>query len=70
MGERQTAASLAEPFGSFPATIAANAAQLGGKIALRDDTGELTWAQLGDRVERISARLVEDGLGRGPTAAL
>ncbi len=70
MGERQTAASLAEPFGSFPATIAANAAQLGGKIALRDDTGELTWAQLGDRVERISARLVEDGLGRGQSVAI
>ena len=70
MGETQTAAWLAEPFGSFPAIIAANAATLGDRPAMRDDEGEITWAQLGDRVERIAARLKEDGLERGQSVAI
>ena len=69
MGETQTAA-LTEPFGSFPQIIAANAASLGKKIALRDDEGEIDWAELGDRVERIAARLLEDGLSRGQSVAI
>jgi len=70
MGDMQIAARLAEPFGSFPQIIADNAAALGNGIALRDDDGELTWQQLGDRVERIAARLVEDGLERGQSVAI
>ncbi|MBO6768707.1 MAG: acyl--CoA ligase [Erythrobacter sp.] len=69
MGERQIAA-LAEPFGSFPHIIAANAAALGSQVAMRDDDGELTWSELGDRVERIAARLAEEGLGRGQSVAI
>jgi acyl-CoA synthetase (AMP-forming)/AMP-acid ligase II len=70
MGETQTAAKLAEPFGSFPAIIADNAAALGDQVALRDDEGALSWEQLGDRVERIAARLKEDGLERGQSVAI
>ncbi|WP_341713501.1 class I adenylate-forming enzyme family protein [Erythrobacter sp.] len=70
MGEMQTAAVLAEPFGDFSAILAANAVALGGEIAMRDDAGELSWAQLGDRVERIAARLIEDGLQRGQSVAI
>lgn len=70
MGETQTAARLAEPFGRFPAIIAANAAALGDQPAMRDDDGEITWTQLGDRVERIAARLKEDGLTRGQSVAI
>ena len=69
MGEKQIAA-LAEPFGSFPHIIADNAAALGGQVAIRDDEAELSWAELGDRVERIAARLVEDGLERGQSVAI
>ena len=70
MGETQTAAMLAEPFGSFPQIIAHNAATLGDHPALRDDEGAVTWAELGERVERIAARLVEDGLERGQSVAI
>ncbi|QPC98961.1 class I adenylate-forming enzyme family protein [Qipengyuania soli] len=70
MGETQTAALLAEPFGNFPAIIALNASALGDQIAMRDDEGQLTWAELGERVERIAARLLEDGLQRGQSVAI
>ncbi|MBX7494881.1 acyl--CoA ligase [Qipengyuania sp. 6B39] len=69
MGETQTAA-LTEPFGSFPQIIADNASALGDQVALRDDEGELGWAELGDRVERIAARLQDDGLARGQSVAI
>ena len=69
MGETQRAA-LAETFGSFPHIIAANAAALDSQIAMRDDEGELSWAALGERVERIAARLVADGLERGQAVAI
>ncbi len=70
MGETDIAASLAEPFGNFPQVIADNAARLGDAVAMRDDDGELTWAELGHRVERIAARLAEDGLGPGQSVAI
>ena len=69
MGETQIVA-LTEPFGSFPHIIAENAAALGGQVGIRDDEAELSWAELGDRVERIAARLVEDGLERGQSVAI
>ncbi|QKG70689.1 class I adenylate-forming enzyme family protein [Erythrobacter mangrovi] len=74
MGETLTAAApqiaLAEPFGDFSAILAANAVALGDQAAMRDDTGEITWTELGDLVERIAARLVEDGLQRGQSVAI
>ncbi|MBX7539420.1 class I adenylate-forming enzyme family protein [Qipengyuania sphaerica] len=70
MGETETAAMLAEPFGNISEIIAANAARLEEHPAIRDETSEMTWAQLGDRVERIAARLLEDGLERGQSVAI
>ena len=61
---------LAEPFGSFSEIISANAEALGDKLALRDEKGDLSWAELGDRVERIAARLLDEGLQRGQSVAI
>ena len=62
--------ALAEPFGSFSSVIADNARRLGDQPALRDQNGEISWAELGDRVERIAARLMDDGLRRGQAVAI
>ncbi|MBV01782.1 MAG: 4-coumarate--CoA ligase, partial [Citromicrobium sp.] len=70
MGDTQIAAKLAEPFGSYSQIIADNAAELGEKIAIRDDDAEITWAQFGEKVERIAARLLEEGLERGQSVAI
>ena len=70
MGDTQIAAKLAEPFGSYSQIIADNAAELDEKIAIRDDDAEITWAQLGEKVERIAARLLEEGLERGQSVAI
>ena len=64
------AARLAEPFGSFPQVLADWAAVQPGKPALRDGTGELTWGELDDRIERIAARLQADGLAQGQSVAI
>jgi acyl-CoA synthetase (AMP-forming)/AMP-acid ligase II len=65
-----TAADLAEPFGSYHAILARWAEKQPGKIALRDEAGDLTWGELHDRIERIAARLVADGLTRGQSVAI
>lgn len=70
MTREDIAARLAEPFGSFPQTIADWAAVQPGAPALRDDRGMLTWAELADRVERIAARLQAEGLERGQSVAI
>ncbi|MBX7491881.1 acyl--CoA ligase [Qipengyuania sp. 1NDW9] len=67
MGENH---DLTAPFGSFSSIIAANAQALGDQPALRDDTADISWTQLGDRVERIAARLLEGGLGHGQSVAI
>ncbi len=64
------AARLAEPFGSFSQVLADWAALRPGAPALRDEGGELTWAELDDRIERIAARLQSDGLERGQSVAI
>ncbi len=63
-------AALNEPFGDFSTILAANARRHGDRIALRDDGGELSWRELGERVERIAARLGADGLERGQAVAI
>ncbi|QYU69266.1 acyl--CoA ligase [Leptolyngbya sp. 15MV] len=70
MGESHTAAALAEPFGNFSAILASWAKEHPDAPALRDDRGELTWAELGDRIERTAARLVDTGLERGQSVAI
>ncbi|AKM08556.1 class I adenylate-forming enzyme family protein [Pelagerythrobacter marensis] len=69
MGETHIAA-LTEPFGSFSQIIADNAARLGDRTALRDESGDIGWAELNERVERIAARLIESGLQRGQSVAI
>ncbi|KUO49895.1 MAG: 4-coumarate--CoA ligase [Sphingomonadales bacterium BRH_c3] len=62
--------TLQSEFGNFPDIIANWAQRQPGKVALRDGERELTWGELGDRVERIAARLVETGLERGQSVAI
>ena len=61
---------LLEPFGDFSATLARWAAIRGDAIALRDDAGELSWRELDDRIERLAARFIEDGLQPGQSVAI
>ncbi|WP_120717106.1 class I adenylate-forming enzyme family protein [Tsuneonella amylolytica] len=63
-------AGLSQPYGSFPQVLADWARVQPGKPALRDEDGEITWGELGDRIERIAARLIEDGLERGQSVAI
>ena len=70
MDASDTAARLAEPYGDFSATLACWAKAQPDAIALRDETGALTWAEMADRIERIAARLTEDGLERGQAVAI
>ncbi|PZU15788.1 MAG: 4-coumarate--CoA ligase, partial [Citromicrobium sp.] len=57
-------------YGSFPHIIAHWAATQPAAPALADDAGTLGWGELGDRVERIAARLQADGLERGQSVAI
>ncbi|WP_379548362.1 class I adenylate-forming enzyme family protein [Qipengyuania sp. DSG2-2] len=68
--QNPASAPLHAPFGSYCETLAMRARETPDKVALRDDAGELTWAQMQDRVERIAARLVETGLERGQSVAI
>lgn len=63
-------ARLGEPFGSFPQVLADWAKVQPGQPALRDERGEITWAGMVDRIERIAARLQETGLERGQSVAI
>ncbi|MFN6936495.1 MAG: class I adenylate-forming enzyme family protein, partial [Tsuneonella sp.] len=65
-----TAEDLLQPFGSFPATLARWAEVQPDKIAMRDESGEITWAEIADRIERIAAQLQADGLVQGQSVAI
>ena len=64
------AALLDAPFGSFPALLEAWSAFRGDAPALDDGTTALNWSELGERVERIAAKLQADGLERGQAVAI
>lgn len=70
MNAAELAARLAEPYGSFPQMLADWSVVQPERIALRDEAGELTWGQLGDRVERVAASLLADGIERGQSVAI
>ena len=57
-------------FGNFSAILDQWADIQPGKIALRDESGELNWAELHDRVERLAARMVDTGLAQGQSVAI
>ena len=61
---------LAGDFGSFSDILAGWARVHPDRLALRDDTGELTWRQLDDQIERLAARLVGTGLEKGQAVAI
>ncbi len=63
-------AKLSEPFGSYTAIMRGYAQAHPDKIALRDENGDLAWAELIGLVERLAARLVETGLERGQSVAI
>ena len=65
--ERDT---LSQPFGSLPAELSRLAAAQPEKPALRDGSNSVTWGELGSRVERIAAQLLEDGLEHGQSVAI
>ncbi|SMQ75851.1 Acyl-CoA synthetase (AMP-forming)/AMP-acid ligase II [Altererythrobacter xiamenensis] len=62
--------TLQADFGNFSQVLAGWAECQPDKPALRDENGEITWGELGDRVERIAARLLETGLERGQSVAI
>ncbi|WP_394730457.1 class I adenylate-forming enzyme family protein [Altererythrobacter sp. GH1-8] len=62
--------SVKSEFGSYCRVLAHWAELKPGKIALRDDEGEITWAELNDCVERIAAQLQHSGLERGQSVAI
>ena len=61
---------LDAPFGSFPALLEAWSGYRGDAPALDDGTTALSWRELGERVERIAAKLQADGLERGQAVAI
>ncbi|WP_337661311.1 class I adenylate-forming enzyme family protein [Erythrobacter sp. Alg231-14] len=61
---------LAQPFGSYPSILRDWAAFQPDAVALIDDDGQLTWAELVDQVERLAARMIETGLKRGQSVAI
>ncbi|MXP30115.1 AMP-binding protein [Porphyrobacter algicida] len=70
MSTAPTPEDLTQPFGSYSEILARWAQAQPDKPALRDETGELSWGEVHDRIERIAARLIEDGLERGQAVAI
>ena len=70
MTDTPSADELSLPFGSYSRILARWAAVQPERIALRDETGVLTWGDFNDRIERIAARLAADGLERGQAVAI
>ncbi|MGX7927313.1 class I adenylate-forming enzyme family protein [Tsuneonella sp. HG094] len=70
MTREDIAAALSEPFGSFAQVLADWSAVQPDSPAMRDEQGELSWGDLGDRIERIAARLQADGLMPGQSVSI
>jgi acyl-CoA synthetase (AMP-forming)/AMP-acid ligase II len=65
-----TPADLTAEFGTYDTILRRWAAVQPETPALRDDKGELSWAAMDERLDRIAARLVETGLERGQSVAI
>ena len=63
-------AELEKEFGSFPALLAGWGKRRDTACALRDERGELSWAETTERICRIAAQLKADGLARGQAVAI
>ncbi len=53
---------LGAEYGTFADVLAAWADAQPEALAMRDDSQEITWAQLNERIERLAAKLIETGL--------
>ncbi len=62
MGKDDLKRRLSGEFGSFCDVLKAWAQVQPDAIAIRGDTGEITWRELDDRIERIAANLLATGL--------
>ena len=70
MEKAPDAADLSQPFGFYHAIFARWAEVQPEAVALRDESGTLSWSRMVDRIERIAAWLVADGLERGQSVAI
>ncbi len=61
---------LGADFGTFPQILSGWAEAQPDKVAFRDDTQQVTWAQLEDRTARLAAKLAETGLKHGQSVAI
>ncbi|MHA6316407.1 class I adenylate-forming enzyme family protein [Altererythrobacter sp. CAU 1778] len=61
---------LAQPFGSFPGILCEWSQERPDALALKDERGEICWADMVEAVERIAARLQETGLESGQSVAI
>jgi acyl-CoA synthetase (AMP-forming)/AMP-acid ligase II len=65
-----SAALLAADFATLPDLVRAHAAERPGDIAVADPDSRITWGAFDALVDRIAARLQQDGVGRGSATAL
>ncbi|MDN3646651.1 class I adenylate-forming enzyme family protein [Pontixanthobacter aestiaquae] len=63
-------AQLSGPFGTYRSILEAWAELQPDQPALRDGGGELSWAEMMDRVDRIAAQLQATGLEQGQSVAI
>ena len=63
-------AQLASEFGNWPGIIKAWSEQRPDALALDDGIAQLSWGGLGDRMDRIAAQLLADGLQAGQAVAI
>jgi len=61
---------LQHDFGSFAALINAHAVNQPERVALRDETQQLTWSETAALVNRIAAQLQAEGLQRGQAVSI
>jgi acyl-CoA synthetase (AMP-forming)/AMP-acid ligase II len=61
---------LGAEYGDFSSILSGWAEAQPDKVALRDESQEIDWAELGDRVERLAAQLIETGLEQGQSVAI
>ena len=61
---------LASDFATLPALVRAHAAERPDAVAAADPARRLTWAELDGQVDRIAARLQQDGFAKGDRTAV
>ncbi len=70
MGKEEMLPRLEAEFGDFCAILSQWAQLQPDALAIRDETGEISWRTLDENVERIAAKLCETGLKPGQSVAI